>query len=126
MSICLQNLASIQPRTDRLKFGGMGYGPPPTPGVNRRKKYRSGSLLLTRGKASDEMALWSGPHEHADQTPGCDILSYVGFHEEADADRLQGRHARQARLVERDRAIDIDLEWLSVGFESPAEDRSVR
>jgi hypothetical protein len=26
------------------------------------------SLLLTRGKASDEMALWSGPHEHADQT----------------------------------------------------------
>ena len=29
ISIYLQNLASIQPRTDRLKFGGMGYGPPP-------------------------------------------------------------------------------------------------
>ena len=28
-SICLQNLASIEPRTDRLKFGGMGYGRPP-------------------------------------------------------------------------------------------------
>ena len=28
-SVYLQNLASIQPRTDRLKFGGMGYGPPP-------------------------------------------------------------------------------------------------
>ena len=23
----MQNLASIQPRTDRLKFGGTGYGP---------------------------------------------------------------------------------------------------
>ena len=42
-SIHLQNLISIQPRTDRLKFGGMGYGPLPHPsGVNRRKKYRSG------------------------------------------------------------------------------------
>ena len=29
--IHLQNLASIQPRTDRLKFGGMGYGPSPPP-----------------------------------------------------------------------------------------------
>ena len=36
----LANLSSIKPRTDLLKFGGMGYGPPP-PGVNRRKKFRS-------------------------------------------------------------------------------------
>ena len=28
LSIHSQNLASIQPRTGRLKFGGMGYGPP--------------------------------------------------------------------------------------------------
>ena len=31
-SIYLQNLASIQPKTDRLKFGGMGYGPTPHQG----------------------------------------------------------------------------------------------
>ena len=36
--------ASIQPITDRLKFGGMGYGPPSPSGLNRRNKFRLGEL----------------------------------------------------------------------------------
>ena len=73
---CLQNHSNSAQtlRFTKLIFRNLGetvgwYAEiDPPPWVNRRNKYRSGSLLLTRGKASDEMALWSGPHEHADQT----------------------------------------------------------
>lgn len=53
------------------------------------------------------------------------VLTNVGFHEEADPDIVQYRHAREAGLVQRHRAIDIDLYRLPLLFELPAKQRSI-